>query len=168
MSIFTKGDLIVEMGSPIWWCSWNRAELHCRGAVSWEGEGVSQGFAAHRAGVLGCFWACTQDKWWGLCGEGGRSALLLQSWAQSSGLSLVPSGVNWTVLLIQPVPAFRVLPVLGAYAATSRRRMSQKSWLSVCVLAAGLWRNELEVVGIIIFDLLCGNGLKASCFLSRS
>lgn len=36
-------------------------------------------------------------------------------------------------------------------------------------LAAGLRRNELEVVGIIIVDdLLCGDGLKASCFLSRS
>lgn len=36
-------------------------------------------------------------------------------------------------------------------------------------LAAGIWGYEPEVVGIITAaDLLCGNGLKASCFLSRS
>lgn len=41
--------------------------------------------------------------------------------------------------------------------------------LKSVLLAAGVWSNELEVVGIITVDnLLCGNGLKASCFLSRS
>lgn len=41
--------------------------------------------------------------------------------------------------------------------------------LKSVLLATGVWGNELEVVGIITVDhLLCGNGLKASCFLSRS
>lgn len=41
--------------------------------------------------------------------------------------------------------------------------------LQSVLLAAGLQRNELEVAGIIRVDgLLCGNGLKISCFLSRS
>jgi len=45
----------------------------------------------------------------------------------------------------------------------------QRHDLKSMLVAAGVRRNELEAVGIFTADdLLCGNGLKASCFPSRS
>lgn len=124
--------------------SWAPLQRSCElaGGRCQAGVLLHSGQLVAQVWALGCLWACTQrgqalDMGWGLRGEGGRSALLLQSWAQDTGLSLVPSGVD-----CPPTSQHQllVLPLLDEDAATSRRRMSQNSWLSVC--ASGSWAME--------------------------
>lgn len=153
-----------ELGNAVWWCRGSRAELSCRGAVGWAEEGASQGFGQGKepARALGWFWASTQHeqalgKGWGLRGEGDRRA----QGSPCTPRSELSSQSSQHQLL--------VLPVLGEGAALPGGEWVKSLDFQSVLLAAGLQRNELEAVGIIIVDdLLCGNGLKASCFLSRS
>lgn len=149
MSIFTEGDLIVEtMGNPVWWCCGSRPELLCRGAVSWQGEGASQGFC------------CTQGRWCLRCGVWAVSGLVPSvgrhwtrggatwgGWQVSLAAAELSTGLRALTCTLRSElssPSSQhqhlVLPLLGEDAATSRRRTSQNSWLPV--RASGNWTME--------------------------
>lgn len=137
-------------------------------------------------GVSDCFWSDLAqrepalEKRFGLFGEGGRSALLRQSWAlghcvdfplRTRQLKPVPLwlGQEWALLLIQPMEVLVFCPSLVRMQQLPGGEWVKRHDLKFVLLAAGVQRNETEVAGIItVGDLLCGSGLKASCFLSWS
>lgn len=177
------------MGNPIWWSRWTRAELHHRGAVPWKEESMGHGVLLHMGGL--CVWLLffsglllpsMSRNWISGLGclrrvAGQPSYSRAEPWALrgvapedkivETITSSAPSG--WAFLPILPTPALVFCLFLVRMQQLPGGEWVKRHDLQSVLLAAGLQRNELEVAGIItVDDLLCGNGLKVSCFLSRS